>query len=127
MLPIEAAIQVGPTSSLPISNLIQSCVERWWASPTTLPELGPRYAASEQSAREARLMQLAEAVGGELEQPPQSWAAQRALQQRYVAQASSLAQFALGFAAADLEALRMSEFADLLLGYARAARRFDPH
>jgi len=127
MLPDAAVVPAGPTPSLPISDLIQGCVERWWASPSTTPDFGPRYTISEQSAREARLSQLAEAVGAEIQQPPRTWAAQRAVQQRYVAQASRLAQFALGFAPDDLEAMRVSDFADLLLGYAREARRFDPH
>src|SRR5258708_31554174 len=109
MLPDAAAVPAGPTPSLPLSDLIQGCVERWWACPATLPDLGRRYTAVEQSVREERLSQLAEAAGAEMEQPPQTWAAQRAVQQRYVAQASSLAQFALGFAAADLEGMRVSE------------------
>ena len=120
MLPIDA------DSILPIPTLVQACIERWWASPTAPPDLGRRYSASEQSAGEAQLAQLAQAFGRDLEQPPQTPAAQRAMQLRYLAQTRSLAITTLGFAAAEVDAMRLEAFADLMLDYARQARRFDP-
>jgi hypothetical protein len=111
---------------LPIADLIQGCLTRWWASPTTMPDLGRRYTAVEQAACEARLQPLAEAISADLERLPATPAAERSLQRRYVAEASALAQFALDVEPAELEALRINEFADLLLEFARQARRFDP-
>jgi len=117
----------APQSLIPIDELIQGCVARWWASPTTLPHLGRRYTSAEQGAHEARLAKMAEAMGAELERSAASTpAAQRATQQRFTAEASDLAQSALGFEPDELAAMRMDDFADMLLEFARQARRFDP-
>jgi hypothetical protein len=115
----------GPRQILPIAELIQGSLDRWWASPTTLPDLGRRFTPAEQAAFEGRVGQLAEGLSAELDQPPLTRAAQQAVQQRYVGEAARLLPFALGVTADDVAALRMAEFADLLMDYARQARRFD--
>jgi hypothetical protein len=109
-----------------IPALVQGCVERWWQCPTTLPDLGRRYTPSEQSAREARLSQLADGLGAVLDRPPQTLPAQRATQQRFVAEASAMAQFALGFEETEMARMRLPEFAEVMSEFARQARRFDP-
>ena len=108
---------------IPVHALIQRCVARWWACPATPPDLGRRYPPAEQAAHEARLRQMAEAVGTELERMAPTAADQRATQQRFIAEASRLAQLALDFTADELNAMRMDDFAEMLLAFARQARK----
>ncbi len=115
-----------PATLIPVAALVQRCVARWWACPTTPPDLGRRYPPAEQTAHEARLTQMAEAVGAELERMAPTAADQRATQQRFMAEASRLAQLTLDFTADDLAAMRMDDFAEVLVAFARQARRFDP-
>ncbi len=111
---------------IPVVELVQRCVARWWACPTTQPDLGRRYHPAEQTAHEARVTQMAEALGAELERTTLTAADQRAMQQRFMAKGSHLAQVALGFTAHDLADMRMDDFAEVLVAFARQARVFDP-
>lgn len=111
---------------LPVDALVGDCVALWWAAPTSLPDLGPRRSSAEQAAAEARLASLVERIGAALEQPPRAPAAQSALQQRFTAEAGAVLLSALGLEPEAWSALQPSAFADAILSFARAARRFDP-
>jgi hypothetical protein len=114
-----------PAASIPVAALVEGCVARWWACPTTPPDLGRRYSPAEQTSHERQLTQMAEALGTELERGAMTPENERTARERYTAEASRLAQQALGFSEGDLALMRMDDFADMLVDFARQARRFD--
>ena len=112
--------------SATVRELNQHFIDLWWECDAGLPDLGPLYTAQAQSQNEKQLGGFLDQVERSLSDPPRSREEAQAVQVRLGAAFRCIAEEALGFTAAQLDALPSQVFSDVSEEFVRMARAFDP-
>ncbi len=115
--------------SVTVRELNQYFIDLWGecdAGAARLPDLGPRFTSQAQTQNEKGLLQFLGQVDRILSNPPRSRGEAQDAQARLGAAFRSLAESALGFTDAQLDALPSQAFSEVSEEFVRRAHAFDP-
>jgi hypothetical protein len=109
-----------------VAEFMERFTNLWWECDTIFPALWPTYTNHEQAIRESQMDRFLADLSVQLKRPPNTEAERKHVQEHWIAIASELAKFAFGFEERHIQALHIQTMVDIMIDFARMARRFDP-
>ena len=109
-----------------VRELNQHFIDLWWESKTSLPDLGPRYTARDQSENEMRWGEFLDEIEYTVSQSPRSREDLKARFAPLSAEFRRLAEETFGLSAAQLDLLPSGSFSEASEEFVRLSREFDP-